>query len=86
MQPRKRIKVLRVSKIDREKEFIGYLKVIFSIFVAVDLSLITWIYQKFDNITWISILLGFVLVCLISYLIVRLNAKILKKINDLEDI
>ena len=38
-----------MSKIDRLKEEIGWLKVVFGILVAIDISLIAWMAQNYDK-------------------------------------
>lgn len=75
-----------MGKIDKQKESIGYLKVIFSILVAVDVSLVAWIFKNSsatqDNQLWMfpSILVLFVTIALIY-----VNKAILNKIDALEE-
>ncbi|MDQ7068924.1 MAG: hypothetical protein Q9M40_13695 [Sulfurimonas sp.] len=38
-----------MAKIDEIKESIGYLKVVFSIMIAVDVSLVAWLYKLCNN-------------------------------------
>jgi hypothetical protein len=75
-----------VGKIDRAKEFIGYLKVVFGILIAVDVSIID---NRFQNTNYVSnlkiLIVSIVAVCLIFSIIV-INKKILNKIDELEDL
>lgn len=73
-----------MSKSEKIKEFIGYLKLIFSILIAVNLSLVAWIYQKYQLLSIIDILLGSLVIFLISLSLFFINRKILKNINKLE--
>ena len=72
----------KMAKIDRLKELIGYLKVVLSILVAIDVSIIAWIYQH----TKANLILPFVVVVLITFAIIVINKKILSKIDELEDL
>ena len=38
-----------MSKADRLKEEIGWLKVVFAILIAIDVSLVGWLAQNYDN-------------------------------------
>lgn len=75
-----------MSKIDKAKESIGYLKVIFSIAIAIDVSIIAWLFKNSNNLEDIKSILAFLTVVLITYAIITLNKKILKKIDNLEDL
>jgi len=45
-----------MAKLDRLKEEIGWLKVIFSISVAIDISLVGWIVQNYTKSTQLLII------------------------------
>jgi len=74
-----------MAKLDKTKEFIGYLKVIFGIFIAIDISLISWVYKQ--NITNFSITLigASFLILVITFAIIIVNKKILATIDSLEE-
>ena len=38
-----------MSKVDKLKEEIGWLKVVFAILVAIDISLVGWLAQNYDS-------------------------------------
>ncbi len=75
-----------MAKIDKIKETLGYLKLVFSIFIAIDISLVTWLYKNFDHLSALNITFIFVLVLFISFAVVYINRKILNKIDDLEEL
>ena len=77
-----------MARIDKIKEQIGYLKVLFSILIAILVSIVGWFASHYDNMTiydaraQLSILLVFILAIGIVYI----NKKIIYYINKLEDI
>jgi len=75
-----------MAKIDKIKEFIGFLKAIFVTLIVIDTSLIAWIFKNFQNeLTWkLNIVVGLIL--LLSLIIVILFVKILEEIKRLEDL
>ena len=75
-----------MGKIDKEKEAIGYLKIIFSILVAIDVSLVAWIFKNSDIIEGIKLIVPSIIVLLITIALIVANKVILKKIDKLEDI
>ena len=75
-----------MAKIDEIKESIGFMKVIFSILIAINVSLIAWLYKNFDTIGVNDTLVLFVLTVLISIGIIYTNKKILNKIRSLRDL
>jgi hypothetical protein len=52
-----------MAKIDKIKEFIGFLKAIFVTLIVIDTSLIAWIFKNFQNeLTWkLNIVVGLIL-------------------------
>ncbi len=75
-----------MSKLDEVKESIGYLKVIFSILIAINISLVVWLYQDTAKVTLIDMVALFSLAILISVAIIYINRKILIKIRSLRDL
>ena len=51
-----------MSRADAVKEEIGFLKVVFTVLVALDASLVAWVAQKF-NTAHLFLLIGRSLVC-----------------------
>jgi len=73
-----------MAKIDKEKEYIGFLKAIFLTLVAIDSSLIAWLF----NHTKFSVKSTIVLVVIffISVIIWVVFKHIMKQINKLEEL
>ena len=75
-----------MSKMDEVKESIGYLKVIFSILIALNISLVAWLYQSYDSVVFIDIIAFLSLSIMISVGIIYINRRILQKIRSLRDL
>jgi hypothetical protein len=75
-----------MAKIDEIKEFIGYLKVLIGLAIAVALSLIAWMFNHYETLTFLDRLLSTVVFVFDLLLIIMLNKKIIKQIKALGDI
>ena len=75
-----------MSKLDKIKEKIGYLKVIFGLMVAVEVSMVGWLFQHADRIDSIKIGIIATAIVLIAVSIVVINRAILQKIDELEEL
>jgi len=75
-----------MGKIDKLKESIGYLKVIFSILIAIDVSLVAWIFKNSDTIGGIKAIISSIIVVLVTIALIFTNKTILNKIDKLEDL
>ena len=76
-----------MAKIDKIKEQIGWLKIVFGILVAIDISLLAWLANNIDdNISIIKLFISFILIILVTLGIVLTNKKALEKIDELEEL
>ena len=75
-----------MSEIDKIKEEIGWLKVVFGLLVAIDVSLIGWAAQNFDKSPISLLLLAALMVILITCAIVIVNRRAYRKIDELGDL
>lgn len=75
-----------MAKIDKIKELIGYLKVLFGILVAIDISIIGWLFKNQSHLSQFKILLSVSAIIITTIGIIIINKKILQKIDELEDI
>jgi glucan phosphoethanolaminetransferase (alkaline phosphatase superfamily) len=75
-----------MAKIDEVKEFIGYLKVLIGIAIAVAISLIVWIFNHYDSLSLLDKIISFVAFLFDLILVVLLNRKIIKQIKSLGDL
>lgn len=73
-----------MAKLDRAKEYIGFLKAIFIMIVAIDSSLIAWLFKNSNlNLYSTLVIIG---ISISSIVILVLFKYILKKIEELEEI
>jgi len=77
-----------MSQNEKIKEQIGWLKVLFGILSAVDVSLIGWLASNYDkpNIAQPKIIMGLLIAVLIAFVIVYVNKKAMQKIDKLEEL
>ena len=75
-----------MAKIDEIKELVGFLKVLFATFVAVDVSLIAWLHKNYLNSGLEFGIIVFALIVLFSVGIILVVKAILKNIKRLKDL
>ena len=73
-----------MAKLDSAKEYIGFLKVVFVLLVAIDSSLIAWLFKNPGLTTQSTLVI--IGISVSSITIVLLVKYILKKIVELEEI
>ncbi len=75
-----------MAYIDKIKEEIGWLKVIFAISIATDISLIAWLIQSYGKVRLLLSILGALGAFLIMFTIVWINRIAYRKIDELEEL
>ena len=75
-----------MAKADRVKEEIGWLKVIFGILVATDISLIAWLAENFNNPNRSQVFIGLVAVAVVTAAVVWVNRMAYIRMKQLEDL
>ena len=75
-----------MAKIDRIKEEIGWLKVVFGILVATDISLLAWLAEKFARAPKVQVIVSLVAVVIVTSAIVWVNHLAYVRIKQLEDL
>ena len=77
-----------MGKIDKIKEQIGWLKVVFAILVAIDISLIGWMANHYDdsNTYEIKMYMSFFAIMIVSAIVVFVNKVAYRKIDELENL
>ncbi|RLA68440.1 MAG: hypothetical protein DRQ78_00425 [Epsilonproteobacteria bacterium] len=75
-----------MAEIDKIKEEIGWLKIIFGILTAVDLSLVGWLAQNYKTSSIVILIFALIIVMFSTVGIVYVNKKAYKKIDELEDL
>jgi 4-hydroxybenzoate polyprenyltransferase len=73
-----------MSKVDRLKEEPGWLKLVFGIVVAVDVSLIAWLAQNYESTSRILVVCGFIGVAFVTAVGVWGNRAAMKRFKELE--
>jgi hypothetical protein len=73
-----------MAKIDEIKEFIGFLKVIFVTLIAIDTSLIAYIFKNHLLLDMVSVYTIFGIIVVITIIICALFVYILKNIKKLK--
>ena len=77
-------KIVPSSKTDRIKEELGWLKIVFAIFVAVDVSLMAWLAQNYDELSQVLTVCGFLGVVFVTSVVVWVNQAAIKRFKELE--
>jgi len=75
-----------MAKIDEIKEIVGFLKVLFATFVALDASLVAWISKNYLNNNFEMNIIALFLIFLFSIGIVSSVRAILTNIKKLKDL
>ena len=75
-----------MSKADRIKEEIGWLKVAFGILVALDASLVAWLAQNYIRASIVIVGAALVAAIVLAGVIVVINRKAYHRIKELEDV
>jgi uncharacterized membrane protein YcjF (UPF0283 family) len=74
-----------MSKADRFKEEIGWLKVVFALCVALDASLVAWLAQNFATANQVMVAIGCVGAIVLAVVVVFVNRRAYKRIDELEE-
>ena len=75
-----------MAKLDRIKEEIGWLKVVFGILVATDISLLAWLAEKFASAPRVQVIMSLVAVVIVTGATVWINHLAYNRIKQLEDL
>ena len=75
-----------MAHIDKVKEEIGWLKVVFAIFLATALSLIAWLVENYGKGQTLLLVVGGVAAFLVMLAIIWINSVAKRKINKLEEL
>jgi len=75
-----------MARVDRIKEGLGWLKVVFVALVAVDVSLIAWLAQSFKSAETVLVMLAFIAALCTTAAIISVNHVAYKRIAELENL
>lgn len=73
-----------MARIDRVKEALGWLKVVFVTLVAIDVSLIAWFAQSLGNASMVLLFLAFFAIVGATAAVIGVNYAASKRIEELE--
>lgn len=75
-----------MSKVDRLKEEIGWLKIAFGIAVALDASLVAWLAQNYATANPVIVVAGLIAALVIAVMVVIINHRAYRRIEELENV
>ena len=75
-----------MAHIDKVKEEIGWLKVVFAVFLATALSWIAWLVENYGTGQTLLLVVGGVAAFLVMLAIIWINSIAKRKINKLEEL
>ncbi len=75
-----------MSKADSLKEEIGWLKVVFTLLVAVDISLIGWLAQNYIDANIVVFAIGCFATIVVTSIAIWSNRRAYRRIKELEDL
>ncbi len=73
-----------MSKTDRIKEELAWLKVVFGVFVVIDVSLVAWLAQNYNDGAAVLIVFGFLGVISATVIVVWVNRAAMQRFKELE--
>jgi len=74
-----------MAKIDRLKEEIGWLKLVFGLLIAIDVSLVGWLAQNHATSSWALVVAGVIATAVVTLGVVRINRIAYHRIKELEE-
>jgi hypothetical protein len=74
-----------MAKIDKIKEQIGWLKVVFGLLFATDISLIAYLFTSVEKLNLVQISLVLLGLLVVTFGILYTNKKAMNKIDSLEE-
>jgi uncharacterized membrane protein YuzA (DUF378 family) len=75
-----------MSKSEKIKEEIGWLKVVFGLLFATDLSLIAFLFNKIEELSIIREIFVLIGLAVVTYGLYLINKEAMKKIDELEEL
>jgi len=75
-----------MSKVDGIREELGWLKVVFAVLVAIDVSLVAWVAQNYNAANGVLVVVAIVAVATVTAVVVWVNRLAYRKIRELENL
>lgn len=73
-----------MSRIDRIKEELAWLKVVFGVFTVIDVSLVAWLAQNYKTVSAVLMVVGFLGVVFATAIVVWVNRAAMRRFKELE--
>jgi len=74
-----------MAKIDRLKEEIGWLKLVFGLLVAIDVSLVGWLAQNYASASRVLVVGGVIATAVVTLGVVRINRVAYHRMKEMGD-
>ena len=74
-----------MSEIDKIKEEIGWLKIVFGLLIVTDISLAGWLARNIFNIPSLFLSATLLTIALITWWIIVINRRVYRRLDDLGD-
>lgn len=74
-----------MSRNDRIKEELGWLKIVFAVLVAVDVSLVGWLAENYQEVSQLLVVCAFVGVVFATVVVIWVNRAAMRRFKALED-
>ena len=75
-----------MARIDKLKEEVGWLKIIFAILIATDISLVAWLVQNYGKVNLRLLIVCAIGTFLVTFAVVWVNRVAYRKIDQLEEL
>lgn len=75
-----------MAKLDKLKEEIGWLRIVFGILIAVDISLVAWVVQNYNKADIFLLVISTIVAIMTTGGIVWINKAAYRRIDELEDL
>ena len=74
-----------MSKSDRIKKELGWLKIVFAVLVAIDVSLVGWLAQNYRSTPQLLVVCALIAVTFVTAVVVWVNRAAISRFKTLED-
>ena len=75
-----------MAKLDKLKEEIGWMKIVFGILIAADISLVAWVAENYNKTDIFLLVICIIGIGVISGIILWINKAAYRRIDELEDL
>lgn len=73
-----------MSMLDRTNSEIGWLKIVFSLLLALDASVIGWLFQRYQTAAVLAIVAGLIAAVVLSVIVIGVNQRVYHLLDQQE--